>query len=121
MDQTFAPPKATVYYDGACPLCAREIAHYREAEGAERLAFVDVTACRAEELGPDLTREAAVARMHVRLADNQMVSGAAAFAALWRQLPGFAWAGRIASLPFILPILEGGYRMFLRVRRLWRR
>jgi predicted DCC family thiol-disulfide oxidoreductase YuxK len=112
---------ATVYYDGACPLCSREIAHYRQAKGAQRLAFVDAVNCDPAMLGPDLNRETALSAMHVRLADNTMVSGAAAFAALWRQLPGFAWAGRLASLPVLLPILELGYRVFVRLRRLWRR
>jgi predicted DCC family thiol-disulfide oxidoreductase YuxK len=115
-------PEVTVYYDGACPLCTREIAHYRKSRGAERLAFVDVTICGPEALGAaGLTRNAALARMHVRLADGSTASGAAAFAALWRQLPGFASAGRIAGLPVVLPTLELGYRAFIVVRRLWRR
>jgi predicted DCC family thiol-disulfide oxidoreductase YuxK len=121
MQQSVQTPGATVYYDGACPLCSREIAHYRQARGAGRLDFVDVARCAPAALPPGLTRGAALARMHVRLDDDSIVSGAAAFAALWRQLPGYAWAGRIASLPVILPLLEAGYRVFIRVRRLWRR
>jgi predicted DCC family thiol-disulfide oxidoreductase YuxK len=112
---------ATVYYDGACPVCSREIAQYRRARGAENLDFVDVTRCDASQLGPDLTRDAALARMHVRDAEGRMVSGAAAFAALWRSLPGWAWLGRVASWPVVLPVLEVGYRGFLRVRTVWRR
>jgi predicted DCC family thiol-disulfide oxidoreductase YuxK len=120
MDRTSTQPQATVYYDGACPICSREIAQYRKAEGGERLAFVDVSTCGAEVLGPDLSREAALARMHVRRADGTLASGAAAFAELWQQLPKLAWAGRIASSALVLPVLELGYRAFLRVRRLWR-
>jgi predicted DCC family thiol-disulfide oxidoreductase YuxK len=121
MDRIANAPAATVYYDGACPICSREIAQYRKAEGADRVAFVDVAASSGEALGPDLTRDAALARMHVRRADGTLVSGAAAFAELWRQLPTLAWAGRIASSPLVLPVLEVGYRGFLRLRRLWRR
>jgi len=120
MDIMSSQPAATVYFDGACPICSREIAQYRKAQGAERLAFVDVTACSAERLGAGLSREAALARMHVRRADGTLASGAAAFAEIWLQLPRLAWAGRIASSPIVLPVLEVGYRGFLRVRRLWR-
>jgi predicted DCC family thiol-disulfide oxidoreductase YuxK len=120
MDRTSTQPSATIYYDGACPICSREIAQYRKAEGGDRLAFVDVSTCGAEALGPDLSREAALARMHVRRADGTLASGAAAFAELWQQLPRLAWAGRIASSALVLPVLEVGYRAFLRVRRLWR-
>lgn len=121
MHGTQSQPPATIYYDGACPVCSREIAQYRKAKGGDRLAFIDVSACGPEALGADLTRDAALARMHVRRADGTLASGAAAFAELWRQLPRFAWAGRIASSALVLPMLEFGYRAFLRVRRLWRR
>jgi predicted DCC family thiol-disulfide oxidoreductase YuxK len=122
MSYTSAPPvAATVYYDGACPVCTAEIAQYRRAEGADRVAFVDVSRCAPEALGPGLTREVALARMHVRREDGSLASGAAAFAELWRQLPRLSWAGRLAALPPVLWILELGYRLFLRIRRLWRR
>lgn len=113
-------PEATVYYDGACPVCAREIAVYQKAEGADRIAFVDANICAPASLGPDLSSEAALARIHVRLADGRLVSGAEAFAALWLSLPGWAWLGRIARAPIVLPVLEIGYRGFLKLRRLWR-
>jgi predicted DCC family thiol-disulfide oxidoreductase YuxK len=113
-------PAAAVYFDGACPVCAREIAVYQRAQGAEAVDFVDVTRCEPAALGPTLSTEAALARLHVRLVDGRLVSGAAAFAALWLSLPRWAWAGRLASLPVILPALEFGYRGFLKLRRLWR-
>ncbi|MFY7961506.1 MAG: thiol-disulfide oxidoreductase DCC family protein [Elsteraceae bacterium] len=110
-----------VYFDGACPVCTREMAVYQRAEGAESVDFVDVARCGPAALGPSLSTEAALARLHVRLTDGRLVSGAAAFAALWLSLPRWAWAGRIASLPVILPALELAYRGFLKLRRLWRR
>lgn len=33
----------TVYYDGGCPVCSREINFYRHRPGGESLAWVDVT------------------------------------------------------------------------------
>jgi predicted DCC family thiol-disulfide oxidoreductase YuxK len=120
MSTSSAAPTTTVYYDGACPICSREIGQYRKVQGAERLDFVDVSTCGAEALGQDLSRDAALARMHVRRADGNLASGAAAFAEIWQQLPRLAWAGRLAASPMVLPVLEIGYRVFLRVRRLWR-
>jgi predicted DCC family thiol-disulfide oxidoreductase YuxK len=111
--------RTEVYYDGACPVCSREIATYRRAAGAEALCFVDVSQPDAA-LAPGLTREAALARMHVRRADGSMASGAAAFAALWSALPRWAWLGRVAALPIVAPVLELGYRGFLRLRKAWR-
>lgn len=109
--------RATVYYDGACPLCSLEIDHYRKQQGAETLAFVDVA--EATSLGgSDLTKADALKRFHIRTADGKLVSGAAAFVEVWRHLPRWAWAARLAALPGVLPVLEGLYRVFLLIRPL---
>jgi predicted DCC family thiol-disulfide oxidoreductase YuxK len=105
----------TVYYDGDCPLCRMEIAHYQKQEGAERIAFVDA-AQAPEKLAEDLTRKDALARFHVRDANGALVSGAAAFARIWRVLPRWRWAARLASLPGILWVMERAYRAFLPLR-----
>lgn len=113
-------PTCTVYFDGACPVCSREIAHYRSRPGAEAIAWVDAAHTDEAALGPGLTRDRALARMHVRQADGTLVSGAAAFAALWSRMPQYAWLGRVAAWPPVLAILEAGYRGFLVARRAWR-
>ncbi len=116
--QTPCPP--TVYFDGDCPVCSREIAMYRRQPGAEGLNWVDVATCAAPKLGPDLQREAAMARLHVRRADGRLVSGARAFTEMWRAMPRWAWLGRLMGSGPGLLLLEAGYRAFLLLRRSWR-
>ncbi|GJE59549.1 thiol-disulfide oxidoreductase DCC family protein [Methylobacterium trifolii] len=112
----------TVYYDGGCPLCRAEIGHYRKSRGAERVAFVDARPDGpAAALGPDLDRSAALRRFHVRGPDGRLTSGAAAFARLWRTLPGWRWLGRIVDLRVfgrrpVLPLAEAAYRLSLPLR-----
>lgn len=115
-------PDLTVYYDGACPLCRAEIGHYRRCAGAERVAFVDVAASTAPgHFDADLDRVTARRRFHVRERDGHLVSGAAAFAALWQHLPGWRWLGRIVrmrvfGLAPLLAVAEAAYRAFLPLR-----
>lgn len=109
-------PTATVYFDGSCPVCRAEISHYQGQEGAKALCFVDAST-PAPQLGADLDRGRAMARFHVRNADGSLVSGAAAMVAIWRVLPNWQWAARLASLPGMMGVLEGAYRLFLPVRR----
>ncbi len=109
-----------VYYDGGCPLCRAEIATYQRAEGGDALRWVDAHGCGSAELGPDLDRAKALARLHVRRADGSLVQGAAAFAEIWQALPRWRWLSTLARLPVVMPALELGYNIFLRVRPLWR-
>jgi len=111
----------TVYYDGGCPVCTREIAMYRQQPGAEGIRWIDASTCGAEELGVQLSREAALARLHLRSSDGQLVSGAAAFTGMWREMPRWRWLGVLFGKGWRLAALEGAYRLFLRVRRVWRR
>lgn len=124
------PPDATntataadapcVYYDGACPLCSREIAAYQRARGGDRLLWVDAAGCSADALGPQLDREQALARLHVRLPDGRVLSGARAFVAIWQRLPAFRGLAWLARLPGATLVMEVLYRLFLAVRPLWR-
>lgn len=106
----------TVYYDGACPLCRREIGFYQGRCGADEVCWVDVSCCTDEEVAPGLSKTAALARFHVQAPDGSLSSGGLAFAKLWTALPGFRAVGRIAQLPPLVWVLERGYRSFLKVR-----
>ena len=105
----------TVYFDGACPLCQAEINHYRKQEGADKICFRDVSVSE-EMLAGDLSKEQAMKRFHVRGNNGLLLSGAAAFVAVWSTLPRWKWAARLAALPGIMMVLEIAYRLFLPVR-----
>ena len=120
MNQGESKPKVTscdaltVMFDGSCPLCRREISLYQSLTPQHAVAWQDVS---GPDTGLNQTERARyMARFHVRLEDGRMVSGAAAFVALWLVMPGWRWLGRMARLPGVTPVLELAYRGFLRVR-----
>ncbi|HEX7747730.1 MAG TPA: DUF393 domain-containing protein [Bordetella sp.] len=113
--------KPTLYYDGGCPVCSREVAMYRRQRGAQEVCWVDVSRCDAADLGPDLTRDAAMARLYLRRPDGRLVGGAAAFTALWQSLPRLAWLGRLLGARPVVWLLEAVYRLFLLARPVWRK
>ncbi len=107
-----ASPAVTVWFDGDCPLCLREIALMRRLDRRGAIAFVNV----AGDGGCPIDRAELLARFHAQEAGGPMVSGAAAFAALWRAIPVLAPLGHLARAPALLWVLERAYRGFLRVR-----
>lgn len=107
-------PLLTVYFDGSCPLCRREIDMYRRLPQAMNLTWVDVSA--GQDLGGVLSCEAAMARFHVRDSQGRLFSGAAAFSCLWRVFPGWRWLGLLSAWPPLSWLFEGAYRLFLPLR-----
>lgn len=105
-------PRITVWYDGACPLCAREIALMRRLDRAGRIRFAD--AADGATLCP-LDRTVMLARLHA-LENGVIVSGAAAFAAMWRAIPLLRPLGLLARVPGVVWGMDRAYRLFLRVR-----
>jgi predicted DCC family thiol-disulfide oxidoreductase YuxK len=105
----------TVLYDGACPLCRREIGVYRGLKPNTPVCFADVSDA-AMPLPPGTTREQLLARFHVRGSDGELLSGAQAFLALWAALPGWRWLSRVGRLPGAAWAMERVYQLFLRWR-----
>ena len=115
------PPECTVYFDGGCPLCAKEIATYQTWRGASQIAWIDASQCQDGELGAQLDRDAAMARLHVRNAKGELIGGAAAFVEMWRHLPALAWITPLLATRPMITLLDVLYAVFLKVRPLWRR
>lgn len=109
-----APP-LTVLYDGACPLCRREVGLYQGLRPQAPLCFSDVSDT-AQALPPGTTREQLLARFHVRRPDGQLLSGAEAFLALWAALPGWRWLALVGRVPGATWVMERCYLGFLKVR-----
>jgi len=85
----------------------------RSLDRGARIEFVDVAGPAAPACPMD--RAQLLARFHAR-EDDQLYSGAAAFAAMWRAIPLLRPLGLIARTPPILWLLERAYGLFLRAR-----
>jgi predicted DCC family thiol-disulfide oxidoreductase YuxK len=101
-----------IWYDGACPLCRREIALMRLLDRREAICFVDIS---SGESSCPVDRKDALARFHAS-EDGHILSGAAAFAAMWRHIPILRPLGIAARNATVLAVLESLYTAFLRVR-----
>jgi predicted DCC family thiol-disulfide oxidoreductase YuxK len=114
MSPTDPTPDLTVYFDGSCPLCRREISLYQGLPSKQLLQWVDVSTPMALPSG--LTCELAMRRFHVRDAQGRLYSGAEAFSVLWRCFAGWRVLGWMTAVPPLSWLAEAAYRLFLPVR-----
>jgi predicted DCC family thiol-disulfide oxidoreductase YuxK len=105
-----------VFYDGACPLCMREIAMLRRLDRRGRIRFSDIAADGFDaqaRTGVDYAE--LMARIHGRLADGTLVTGVEVFRRLYAAV-GFGPLVALTRLPGVAQLLELGYVWFAKNR-----
>lgn len=106
----------TVFYDGACPLCVREIALLKKLDKARnRIKFADVSPPEAAEFCP-IPQKQLLARFHVQTHDGKLVDGAEAFTLAYAQLPFLGWSRHLGQFPPSRALLNVIYAGFLKIR-----
>ena len=105
--------EVTVWFDGACPVCRREIALMKKLDRRGAITFVDI-AQGSDQFCP-IDKATLLERFHAQ-EDGRLLSGAAAFAAMWRAIPLLRPLGLLAKNGLVLALLERLYQLFLRSR-----
>ncbi len=107
----------TLLFDGACPLCLREVETLRRRDrGRGRLAFVDV-----DDPGYDpachggISYAEAMGRMHALRADGQVVRDVEVFRQAYA-LVGLGWLYAPTGWPLLRPLVDGLYGLWARWR-----
>ena len=112
--------KIEVFYDGACPLCVREIRLLRRLDRSDRIRYTDISSdeFRAEDFGRTLGTF--MSEIHGRLPDGTWVNGVEVFRRLYAAvgLGPIVWVTR---LPVVSGLLDSAYRVFARNRLGWTR
>ncbi len=85
----------------------------RRLDKRNAIEFVDVA--HDAPIDCPIDRGELLARFHAQ-EDGKVLSGAAAFAAMWRVIPILRPLGLLARIPAVLWLLERAYRIFLRHR-----
>ena len=101
--------KPTVLYNGSCPICRREIEHYRDQDGARGLAWQDIDRPVSEGMRVDLSDEQVRQQLHVVDADGRVLVGVPAFARIWETLPRYRWLAALVRRPIVGPLAASFY------------
>ena len=108
-----------IFFDGACPLCSREIDHYRRQDRQARLDPIDISAPDFDPQCHGIALEAFMAELHAIDQAGNVYRGVAAFRAIWQAFPenpGYRVMGWLIGLPLVDPLAGVAYRIFARLR-----
>lgn len=108
-------PALTVFYDGRCPLCVREMRQLKRRDGANAIQLIDL---HSEQFSPYAGRIDAVAAdqiLHGLTADGQLLLGLDVTHKAW-SLVGRGWLTAPLRWPLIRWFADHGYRFFARHR-----
>ena len=105
----------TLFHDGDCPLCQREVAWLARHPRRERVRLVDIQAPDFDAARLDSSFAAMMGRLHVRDEDGRWYVGMDASRALYAVL-GYRRLVWLSTLPGIGGMMDAGYRWFARRR-----
>lgn len=109
--------RPSMLFDGSCPLCRREVAHYQRLDKHRNAVnWVDIQQNQPLLDAHGISHAQAMQRLHVITAKGCVVDGAAAFVVIWEALPYYRWLARLTRLPGVVTLMEFGYRHFARWR-----
>ena len=105
-----ANPLLTLLFDGACPLCRREVEALGSRDrGQGRICFVDVDAPDYDPAAHGgISYREAMGRMHAIGADGRVIVDVAAFREAYR-LVGMGWLYAPTTWPIVKPVVDGLY------------
>jgi predicted DCC family thiol-disulfide oxidoreductase YuxK len=102
----------TVFYDGKCGLCRREIEHYMRIAPENIFEWIDITATPAPFNALGYAANDGLKALHVSDSAGVMHIGVDAFILIWQQLLRWRILAWLLRLPIIRPMAQRVYVVF---------
>jgi predicted DCC family thiol-disulfide oxidoreductase YuxK len=105
-----------VFFDGACPICSREMALVRGMDRSAAVRFTDIAARDFNPQARGLDAKSLDQKIHGRLPDGSIVTGVEVFRRLYSIL-GYERLVAWSRWPWLSQLLDFCYAAFAKHRR----
>lgn len=105
----------TVFFDGACPICDREIALMKRLDRRRRLVCCDFSRPDFDTASINISTAELGRVIHARWADGSVITGVEVFRAMWDAV-GLGFLARLSRLSLVEPLVLRAYAWFARNR-----
>ncbi len=105
----------TVFFDGACPICDREIALMKWLDRRRQLEFCDFSSQEYNAASSGFAAEDLGTVIHARWSDGSIITGVEVFRAMWEAV-GLGFLARLSRLSLVEPLVLTAYAWFARNR-----
>jgi predicted DCC family thiol-disulfide oxidoreductase YuxK len=105
----------TLFYDGLCPLCEKEMTHLIKRDKDKKIVFEDISLPDFSQRYPDLCLQELNARIHGKLEDGTMITGLDVTHKAW-SLVGVTWLYAPLRWPVIRWFADKLYLVFAKHR-----
>lgn len=102
----------TVFYDGKCGLCTKEINYYRKIAPVGVFDWQDITVSMAGLTREGISLSDGLRWLHAKDSQGQLHVGVAAFILIWAQLKNWRWLAVLVGLPGVRSLAGWAYRRF---------
>lgn len=102
----------TVYYDGKCGLCSKEINYYKRIAPPNIFNWHDITRDAETFTQKGYLLTDGLKALHAEDAEGHMHIGVDAFILIWKQLKYWRYLGFCVGLPGIRHLANFAYRVF---------
>ncbi len=102
----------SVFFDGKCNLCSKEINYYQRIAPKNTFNWVDITKTPGELDKFEIKLSDGLRLMHVADSNGNIFTGVDAFIIMWKQIKYWKFLGLFVSLPIVKQIANLLYRYF---------
>ncbi len=109
-------PKLTIFYDGGCPLCIREVEFLQSRNQKGFLGFIDIDSSDIPlDLKYGITYKQAMERIHALKSDGSVIKDIKVFQEAY-SLIGLGWIYAPTKLPILDKFIEFIYGLWAKYR-----